>query len=178
MRFLDNHDWHPHADWGWGNGPVVDTSKGVPQVAPLMVLCATLPGKPLLYNGQEMGFQKTNPSNDAEASRRSSVWPFYKRLLQLYQSQPAVFEGDFTKLPSDNDDKVYAFVRQRGRDRVLVVVNLSDQIQAATLTKNAALPGACRDWFGNQTVKLNATPSWKLAPWAYRVYVSHNAKSE
>ena len=37
MRFLDNHDWHPHADWGWGDGPAVDTSKGLPQVEPMML---------------------------------------------------------------------------------------------------------------------------------------------
>ena len=75
MRFLDNHDWHPHRDWGWGNGWSIDQSGGMPQVAPLMVLCATLPGKPLLYNGQEMAFVKTDPVDVVQGSalRRANV---------------------------------------------------------------------------------------------------------
>lgn len=174
MRFLDNHDWHGNADWGWGKGPAIDTTGGMPQVAPLMVLCATLPGKPLLYNGQEMSFLKVNPRAQAEARRRSPVWPFYRRLLTLYQSQPALVEGSFSKVPSTHDDKVYAFMRQRGRDRVLVIVNLSDQVQTVAL-KDPSLPGEYRDWFGDRTVKINAKPSWELAPWAFRVLVG-NAK--
>lgn len=170
MRFLDNHDWHPHADWDWGKNPVVDTSKGLPQVAPMMVLCTTVPGKPLIYNGQEMSFLKVNPPLQAEARLKSPVWPFYSRLMQLYQSQPAVFEGSFSRIVSNHDDKVYAFVRQSGQNRVLVVVNLSDQAQNTTL-KDASLAGAYLDWFGNKNVKLNAAPSLNLAPWAYLVYV-------
>ncbi len=198
MRFLDNHDWHPHADWGWGTGAAIDISQGVPQVAPLMVLCTTLPGKPLIYNGQEMSLLKVNPPLQAEARLSSPVWGFYSRLLQLYQEQPAVVQGSFTKIVSNHDDKVYAFVRQsaesaesaesgqRGQNRVLVVVNLSDQAQAVTLNDassanasanasaaNVSLAGDYTDWFGKRLIKLDASPSFKLAPWAYQVYVGH-----
>ena len=172
MRFLDNHDWHGQADWGFGGGPAIDTRGGMLQVAPLMVLCATLPGKPLLYNGQEMSYVKVSPSPQAEARPQSPVWPFYSRLLELYQSQPAVFEGIFTKLASNRDDTIYAFVRQHGAERVLVVVNLSEQVQAATL-RGASLAGEYRDWFSARPARLSAAPSLTLAPWAYRVLVGH-----
>lgn len=171
MRFLDNHDWHGNADWGWGNGAPIDTSKGLPQVAPLMVLCATLPGKPLLYNGQEMSYLKTNPPLLAEARRQTPVWTFYHRLLHLYGSQPAIVEGDFTKIVSDHDDTIYAFTRQRASTRILVVVNLSDRAQTVSL-KDASLAGNYRDWFSDTPVKLSASPSLQLAPWDYRVYVT------
>lgn len=174
MRFLDNHDWHPHADWGWGSGPAIETKHGLPQVAPLMVLCATLPGKPLLYNGQEMSFLKVDPSAKAEARTQSPVLPFYRALLNLYGSNAAIVEGSFSKIASNNDDKIYAFVRQRGQERVVVVVNLSAQIQKTTL-KSASLAGNYRDWFGESDVKLAASPTLKLAPWAYRIYVSRAA---
>ncbi|BCM92162.1 alpha-amylase 2 [Abditibacteriota bacterium] len=170
MRFLDNHDWHPHADWGWGDKPPIDTSAGLPQVAPLMVLCATLPGKPLLYNGQEMGFLKTDPSPVAEARRQSPLWSFYSQLLDLYKSQPAIEEGSFSRLPSNRDEKVYAFVRQRGQERVVVVVNLSEQSQNVILDA-PSLAGHYRDWFGKGIIALSANPSWNLGPWDYRVYI-------
>ena len=171
MRFLDNHDWHGHADWDWGDRPAIDTSKGLPQVAPFMVLCATLPGKPLLYNGQEMSFLKTDPSPVAALRAQSAVYPFYQNLLRLYQSNPALVNGSFAKIDTDNDDVIYAFTRQSGANCVLVIVNLSDQPQTATL-KNASLSGNYRDGFAKSEVKLAAAPSMKLAPWAYRVLVS------
>ncbi len=171
MRFLDNHDWHGHADWGWGSGAAVDATNGMLQVAPLMVLCATLPGKPLLYNGQEMAFLKTDPPREAGARRHSPVWPFYRRLLELYRGSPALFEGGFVKTASSRDDQIYAFVRQRGHERVLVIVNLSGQAQTAALRENASVSGAYRDWFGGRNVYLGAAPSWNLEAWGYRVYV-------
>ena len=177
MRFLDNHDWHPHADWGWGGGPAVDTKGGMLQVAPLMVLCATLPGKPLLYNGQEMSFLKVAPASQAEARRQSPVWPFYRRLLGLFQSQPALVQGSFAKVPTHQDDVVYAFVRRRGRDRVLVVVNLSAQAQTAAWD-DASLSGEYRDEFGDRTVKLSAVPALSLPPWGYLVYVGREKKHD
>ena len=170
MRFVDNHDWHGHADWLWGNGPAVEVKPGMPQVAPLMVLNASLPGKPLLYNGQEMNFAPTNPSPEIGASQRSPVWPFYRSLLHLYESQPALSSGRFSKIGSNHDDKIYAFTRQRGNNRVLVVVNLGAQSQTATL-KDASLAGKYTDGFSKEAVVLSAAPSINLEPWAYRVYI-------
>lgn len=172
MRFLDNHDWHAHADWGWGNGPAVEIKPGMPQVAPLMVLCATLPGKPLLYNGQERSFEKVDPSADASASTKSPVWPFYKRLLGLYGTQPALSEGRFSKVASNHDTKIYAFTRQRAGNRVLVVVNLGDEAQSATL-QDTSIAGDYTDGFSNQSIKLGASPSLNLAPWGYHIYVQN-----
>lgn len=174
MRFLDNHDWHSHADWGWGDRAAIDVSNGLPQVAPLMVLCATLPGKPLLYNGQEMSYLHVAPPPTAEARRRSPLWPLYRPLLRLYQSQRALSEGDFVRIASDSEEKVYAFFRQHGQDRVLTVVNLSPQPQTATM-RNASATGAYRDWFTNRNVQIGATSTWRLEPWGYKVYVGRAA---
>ena len=171
MRFLDNHDWHPHADWGWGDGPAVDTSKGLPQIEPMMLLNATLPGKPLVYNGQELSNLKADLSPIVGARQKSPLFPFYQKTLDLYRSQEALTDGTFTKLVSDRDDKIYAFTRQKGANRVVVAVNLSDQSQTATL-QNASLAGQYRDWFGGGTAKLDAKPTLKLAPWEYRVWVA------
>ena len=172
MRFVDNHDWHNHADWGWGNGTPVEVKPGMPQVAPLMVLNATLPGKPLLYNGQELSFSKTDPSPQAAARAQSAVYPFYRDLLKLYQNNSAVNSGSFAKIATDNDDKIYAFTRQNGANRVLVVVNLSEQPQTVTL-KNASVAGQYTDAFDNSKASLSVSPTLKLAGWKYRVYVAN-----
>ena len=172
MRFVDNHDWHAHADWGWGTGTPVEVKPGMPQVAPLMVLNATLPGKPLLYNGQELSFSKTDPSPAPEARAQSPVYPFYRDLLKLYQNNPAVNSGSFTKIATDNDDKIYAFTRQSGKNKVLVVVNLSESPQTVML-QSAAVAGQYNDAFDDSKVNLKASPTLKLESWKYRVYVAN-----
>ena len=172
MRFVDNHDWHPHADWGWGDGTPVAVKAGMPQVAPLMVLNATLPGKPLLYNGQELAFSKTDPSPQATARAQSAVYPFYRDLLELYQNNSAVNSGSFAKIATDNDAKIYAFTRQNGANRVLIVVNLSEQPQTVTL-KSADVAGRYVDAFDDSKASLGASPKLKLAGWKYRVYVAN-----
>ena len=171
MRFLDNHDWHAHADWGWGDGPEIGTKGGLLQVAPLMVLCTCLPGKPLVYNGQEMSFIRADPALAPDARRQSPVWNFYKTLLHLYQTQPALYQGDFTKISTDKDETVTAFSRQSKQNRVVVVVNLSGVSQKAAL-QNAPISGTFRDGFSGAGVKLRGVSSLVLVPWDYRVYVS------
>jgi glycosidase len=169
MRFMDNHDWHSSSDWVGGNGPGPDPSYGMAQVAPLMVLCATLPGKPLIYNGQEMSFERVNPPADASARLQSPVWPFYCKLCALYRDHPAVYEGEFRKVATSNDAAIYAFVRQRGSDKALIVVNLSASAQSVVL-HDSGLTGKCMDWFGGAT--LAGFPSTiNLSAWGYKAYV-------
>lgn len=172
MRFLDNHDWHSHADWGWGDGTPVEVKPGMPQVAPLMVLCATLPGKPLLYNGQELSFAKVDPSPKIGARAQSPVHSFYRNLLETVQNNSALAGGEFAKIVTDNDAKIYAFTRQSGKNRVLVVVNLSEQPQMVTL-QSASVAGQYTDSFENSKVSLSASPTLKLAKWGYRIYVAN-----
>lgn len=175
MRFLDNHDWHNDPNV-WSGGPLPDNVQGnsVLQrygggIAPLMVLCATLPGKPLLYNGQEMGHEKHDPPGDAAARRQSPVWDFYRKLYNFYQRQPALYEGEFIKLPSDHDDKVYAFARRKGAEQVLVVLNLSPEAQACSIA-TPAFGGAYGELFSGQAQHVGQTLDLQLKPWDYRVY--------
>ena len=130
-----------------------------------------MPGKPLVYNGQELNHLKVDPSPAVGARQKLPVYPFYQKTLDLYRSQDALNGGTFTKLVSDRDDKVYAFMRQKGANRVVVAVNLSDQSQTVTL-QNASLAGQYRDWFGGGTKQLSAKPTLKLAPWNYQVLVA------
>jgi glycosidase len=170
MRMLDNHDWHYQDNWGMENGGPVDRNSEMLQVAPLMVLCATLPGKPLVYNGQEMSHGRGEPPQNAEDRCQSPLWDFYHRLLELHRSNVALWEGNFSKIASDHDDKIYAFLRQKDNERVLVVLNLSDQEQKTTLD-NSSLPGEYCDWFGDGAVRLDASPNLHLYPWGYQIYV-------
>ncbi|KFI60144.1 glycoside hydrolase family 13 protein [Bifidobacterium gallicum] len=62
----------------------------------------------------------------AQVHDDDSVFSFYKKLIELRHDNPVVAAGSW-RLVDDDDASVYAFVRELGVDRLLTVVNLTDQ---------------------------------------------------
>jgi len=172
MRFTYNHDYN----WGWrlaeryGGG-----------VKAFAVLCATLPGKPLILNGQEVGLDRRLPGG-TRGQRQPIEWiespfrDFYTRLFNLYQKSAALHEGEFAKVRSSRDDKVYAYLRRSGGEKALVILNLSNEPQKVALDSNL-MPGAYRELFTEETRALADKADFDLRPWEYRVYLC-NAKGD
>ena len=52
------------------------------------------------------------------------MYSFYKRLIALRHERPVIAAGAWQLLDAD-DEHVYAFTRSLGRERLLVVVNMS-----------------------------------------------------
>lgn len=86
----------------------------------------TLDRVPLLYAGDELGVAFTEVGGAFPADRHAS--PFLqkvKALIALRNREPVLRQGDFTEVFAH--DSVYAFVRTLGDDRILVVLNGSEQ---------------------------------------------------
>jgi glycosidase len=64
----------------------------------------------------------------------SSLFNYYKKMLQLKQSNAALSVGDYENLPNNNS-KVYSFNRTYNGQKVIVVVNLSNEPQIAAFEK-------------------------------------------
>ena len=166
MNHLDNHDLNPDRVLArYGDG-----------YRAFSVLAATWPGRPMVYNGQESyqpGESGSLPLPDTpEKLRQAPNFDFFRRLLTTYQTHPALSEGAFTKVPSDGDDAVYAFVRVRDNDRVLVVLNLSGTARTVTL-HSPALPGQYREVFTGADARFGKRAPMRLEAWAYRVYTGN-----
>ena len=177
MNHLDNHDLNPDPN-AWG---VVQRVAGRTMMAryglgyrAFCVLAATLPGRPMVYNSQEMftpGDLTLPPvPNTPEKLRAAPNYDFYRHLLTAYQQHQALYEGAFTKVPSTHDETVYSFLRVRGNDKVLVVVNLSGTAQTAALA-NAGLAGQYKEIFTEKEASFGKTAEIGLEAWDYRVYV-------
>ena len=69
-----------------------------------------------------------------------SVYAFYKKLVNLRHNSALVAAGAW-ELVDDDDEKVYAFTRTLGDDRMLVVLNLSG--------KHAELPKSVAELVGD-----------------------------
>lgn len=181
MNHLDNHDLNPQANpWVWGGGPVKNKVAGRTVLVRYgdgyrasCVLAATLPGRPMIYNGQEFytpsSLEALPVPTTPETLRAAPNYDFFRRLLTAYQTHPALSEGAFTKIPSDQDAAIYAFARFRGQDRVIVILNLSGEARTAKLG-SAALPGNYHEVFTGEKAHFGEATEMTLEPWGYRVY--------
>jgi glycosidase len=167
MRYTSNHDL------GATMGGSFTTKYGG-GVRTFAVLTTTLPGKPLLYNGQEVGLPTSyggiNVTEVADFST-SPYRAFYTKLLNLYQTEPALYQGSFSKLISNQDSRVYAFARESGKSRVVVIVNLSSS-PADAAVDIGTLAGTYTDALAGGVVPVPAALHDTIPAWGYSVLVA------
>lgn len=139
MRFTNNHDFN-----SW-----VGTDRELygPAYQAMAVLTFTLPGMPLVYNGQESGIDKRLEffEKDPIGWKKYELAPFYAGLAKLKHTNPALWNGQYggdLAVRDAGNAKVFAFTRTRGANVVEVAVNLSDAPQAymARNGKQQSLP--------------------------------------
>lgn len=125
MRFTSNHDFN-----SW-HGTDAELYGDAWQA--FAVLTFTLPGMPLIYNGQESGLARRLAffEKDAIDWQRHELTDFYRSLIALKHRHVALAAGaqgaPVALLESPPD--VVAFERRRGADVVRVAVNLSPKPQ-------------------------------------------------
>ncbi len=122
MRFTSNHD-----ETAWDAPDVVKFGADGAELA--AVLVNTIPGVPLLYNGQEVANNRNLPlfeSLPIDWTKNRGVHDFYAKLFDLRRQHPALRRGEFLSVPVSQEERSFAFVRKLGSDMVLVVLNFSE----------------------------------------------------
>ena len=169
LYFTSNHDEN-----SW-NGSEFERMGANAQAA--FVLAATLRGSmPLLYTGQEVSLRKRLRFFEKDTVDWSgpSLAPFYRALFDLKHQHPALANGAAgggqTTLRTDGGDRVYAYVRARGDDVVLVALNFGDAPVSASY-RALATPGRFVDWFSRASLSLPASGTIAIPAHGYRVLV-------
>jgi len=164
MRFTTNHDEN-----SW-NGTVSERLGDAAKVC--AVLTASLPGKPLLYSGQEAGLNKALKFFDKDMIdwKESTFRQFYSRLFNLYQQNPALYKGSITEITESTEKDILAFARISDENKIIVVLNFSDKQKKIEL-ESADLAGSYKELFSNVNVVFKSSKIFDLEPWAYRVFV-------
>ncbi|MDR7267688.1 glycosidase [Pelomonas saccharophila] len=126
MRFTSNHDFN-----SWHGTDADLYGDAYPALA---VLSFTLPGMPLIYNGQESRLTKKLEffEKDAIDWKTYELSEFYASLAALKHQHPALAAGQYgapVKLV-DSPPDIVAFERRLDQDLVRVAVNLSRTEQA------------------------------------------------
>ncbi len=127
---------------------------------------------PLIYSGQEepnkkrLKFFVHDPINWG----KYAMAPFYSTLLHLRLRNPALAaDAAYKKISTANDDAIFAYTRQKGAHKILVVLNLSDQPQHFTI-KEKEVYGYPLNVFTHQKVRLFKNYVYEMKPWGYFVY--------
>ena len=162
MQFITNHDEN-----AWNGTEFERMGDGVDAFA---VLSFTFDGMPLIYTGQESAYNKRMEffEKDPVDWGTYEKTDFYKTLIQLKHNNQALWNGEFggepVKLNTGKDEQVYAFYREKGEDRVVVAINLSDEPVEITLD-NENIAGNYSNILGNGTMNLTAGSKIPLAAW-------------
>ena len=165
MQFITNHDEN-----SW-NGTIeermADASKA------MAVLTYTIPGMPLIYSGQEAGLNKRLlffEKDEIDWNTDKELGEFYKKLSSLKENNSVLWNGEFgaklSKVNTSEDSTTYAFVRENEKNKVLVVMNLSNEPAKFSLKTDADFIGM-DEYFGKGKFESN---DFELAAWEYRVY--------
>ena len=166
MQFTSNHDEN-----SWAGTEFARMGEGHKAFA---VLTATFNGIPLLYTGQESAMDKQLAffEKDSIPWGDYSYASFYKTLFDLKHKNKAIWNGDhggpLVKIPTGNDVNIYAFMREKDGDKVIVIINLSSQKQKATLT-SANLAGEYTDVFSKSAKTIKDGETMELMAWDYVV---------
>ena len=142
----------------------------------LAVLSFTWNGIPLIYSGQELPNQKRLKffeKDVIEWSGKCELQGFYKTLLTLRKTNPALSTGDEAaktfRLNNNAEHEVLSYLRKNGEREVLVVLNLSKQAVHCNISGDN-LKGKFTDVFNNSTSDFTDNKSFELQPWEYKVY--------
>ena len=98
---------------------------------------------------------------------------FYKILLNLHSQNPAL-NGDHAIAPvfrihTSDGDKVLSYLRKKGADEVLVVLNLSDEL-LDVVVDDTDVKGKFTEVFTKKTNNFLENRSFKMKAWSYYVF--------
>lgn len=170
MYFTSNHDENSHS--GTEYDRMGDAAK------PFAVLCALWNGVPLIYSGQELPVRKKIlffEKDVIEWTSSPGLHEFYKTLLTLHAAHPALRASDPTirtlRISTTNDDHVFAFLRKKEENEVLVVLNLSPRKDFRFEITDVSVQGNFKNAFSGATSDLTLANGFEMRPWEYLVYV-------
>lgn len=171
MQFITNHDEN-----SWAGTVRERLGEGHKAFA---VLSFTVPGMPLIYSGQEVGLDKRLEffKKDEIDWTDQSLVPFYTQLIKLKTENEALWNGnaggEILKIALTESENIVAFVRTKNNNKVLTIINLSDQTQATRL-KRKKHAGRYHEYFSKKNIILSPKKTLELKPWEYRVFIFEN----
>jgi len=167
LMFISNHDEN-----SWNGSEIERLHFALEAFA---VLIFTLPGMPLIYSGMEAGNYRRLEFFDKDCIdwKQDKMAVLYSKLAHLRINNPALWslqpKTDFQLITTDRDDKILSFIRNSSGNKVLVVLNLSNEHIDFRFT-SSGYEGKYKDIITEMRVIMGDTPCFSLEAWGYRVW--------
>ena len=141
----------------------------------------TLDGIPFLYNGEEIG-DTTAPQQQSHVAIRFDIWKpegqrrgsiaaqqtakfrVCKQIIQMRRDEAALTSGR-TRLGQQcsNADGVASFIRRKGNEEILVLINLTNRITKINVDVPASDYAQARDLLKNRALVASLSPGRKFS---------------
>ncbi len=167
LWFTSNHDensWNGTEYEKYGDG-----------AAAFAVFTCTWPGMPLIYSGQELPNLKRLKFFDKDEIEWNDQIPklhsFYQKLLDLRKRNSALGSAENLQLlHTAPETEIMAYACSNGNDRVLVLLNLSNEARVKLTLNEIDLSGNYRNVFSGIEYSFKQTENFELQAWEYLVY--------
>jgi glycosidase len=168
MHFTSNHDEN-----SWNGTEFERMGNGAKTFAALTFV---VPGMPLIYNGQEIGFDrrlKFFDKDEIDWKQNPEFTSLYKILTQLKKQNTSLHAGikgaDVFRVKTSNDVNVFAFTRENEVDKIFAIFNLSPLAQNIDIT-GETYEGEYTDVFTGMKKTFEKEAKIELKPWEFFVY--------
>ena len=168
MTFTDNHDknsWEGNQFSNFGDG-----------LEACMVFCSVVNGMPLVYSGQEAGLNKSLKFFDKDSIewKQHPFYDLYKKLFALKHTNQALWNGEWggqmLRITNDKMDKVISFSREKNGNRVIPIINFSDQSVSVKLN-STYYTGTYTEYFTGKQYELKGDDIITVPARGYLVFV-------
>ncbi len=172
LNFITNHDEN-----SW-NGTEYERLGAY--VKRFSAIYFTLPGVPLIYNGQEIALNRRLPFFESSPITwtKSAMTDFYRKLVALKTKNAALWNGNaggaINQIDGSTED-VLTYTRIKGASKVVVVINLSNAKVTDTVTLGAAKGNYFKYSNGAKTT-LAATQKFVMPAGSFEVYSTTQVK--
>jgi len=166
MLFTSNHDEN-----SW-NGTEFERMGDAAKT--FAVLSYMLPGMPLIYNGQEVGFNRRLQFFEKDSinwTDKGGFTDLYKSLNILKKNNKALLsqerDGKMTEIINDKSESVFSFKRVNEGNEIVCVFNLSKDVVKVVFDEEVPDTG-----FTAFPTAETVTPvkEMELKPWEYKVF--------
>ncbi len=168
LYFTTNHDEN-----SWNSTEYEKYGDGAHAMA---ALTCTLPGMPLVYSGQELPNKKRLAFFEKDeipwGNNNPILHNFYKSLLLLRKENASFDDGaTFDFVTTNVGDKIIAFKRSKGNNKVLVIINLSSSSQLR-VEINGIIEDKYTSFNTGLTYNFKNNETFEMQAWQYFIYTA------
>ena len=180
--FTSNHD-------NFASRPMSNFNGDGGKVRAQAALQMTAVGTPFIYYGNEIGMLGKSGSDinlrqpfdwTSEATEKAdltSILNWHKALITARKNRSSLRRGSYTLVKNDTTNKIFAFERDDGSERTLVVANLNSTVQSPALTLSAAPSASAGTIVGTHNLSVSGSTITvaSMQPYAVRIIALEGA---